>query len=510
MAVSIVAVLFASSLSLLSNPSSEIPPEISPTPARTAYTPHATIFINGNAGFLGSNATTGITNGSGTAVDPYIIEGWDIAALTADGIEIRNASVHFTIRNCYVHDDATAYFGIMLLNCTNGILSGNNCSLNPYGILLWLSNNNTLINNTCSNNDNGIYLQSSSNNTLSNNTCSSNKWYGIDLSSSNSYNTLVNNTCSDNRVGMNIIESNHNTLSNNTCSSNNDYGIYLYSVSNNTLSNNNCSNNNRGIYIYSSSSYNTLINNTCSDNNVGIYLYLVSNNTLSNNNCSSNNNVGIWAYSSSNNTLFNNTCSDNIAGIDIYSSSHNTISNNTCSSNSQGIKVTTFSSNNVLSNNTFSSNVQFGIYLSGWSSNNTISWNQVCNNTFQGVYLYSGSNNRVWNNTFYHNNGSGDTYNQAMNQALDSGGINWWNSTNGYGNYWADWTTPDDVYRFGIVDLPYNITGTRHAKDYYPLTSPKVSAPPIPEFSNLIVPILGMILSVLLIKSRHIMRREQF
>ncbi len=64
-------------------------------------------------------------------------------------------------------------------------------------------------------------------------------------------------------------------------------------------------------------------------------------------------------------------------------------------------------------------------------------------------------------------------------QAWDDGTDNWWNSSDGYGNYWSDWTTPD--YNMdGIVDFPYNISGNAGAKDYYPRTTTPTE--PIPEF----------------------------
>jgi parallel beta-helix repeat protein len=411
MAVLIVAVLFASSISLLSNRSSDIPP--APAPAGILYIPHGTISINGNAAFA-AQATAESWPGDGSSGNPYIIQNYSIDASSADGISLQNTNIYFIIRDCYIYDTTHTHhhYGIWLTTCLNGIVSTNSCSNSQgYSIVLSSSNNNIVSNNNCSNN-----------------------WRGIVLDPSNT----------------------GNTISNNTCSSNSNFGIYLGSSSYNDISNNTCSNSWVGVYLYSSSNSNIISNNTCNSNSV-------------------------WGY-----------------GILLeWSSNSNIISNNTCGFNSgggYGIYIRFSSDGNTLTNNNCSNNV-IGIILS--ASSNIIAWNEVCNNTNQGVYIGSGSYNRIWNNTLYHNNGSGDTYIQAKNQALDSGGINWWNSTNGYGNYWADWTTPDVTYRFGIVDLPYNITGPAGAKDYYPLTSPKVSAPPISEFSELIIPIVGLVLIAL-------------
>lgn len=75
------------------------PPALS-APIRIAYSTHNPILINGTAEFLGPMHTTGVTGGSGTIGDPYIIEGWDIDASGSNGIDIQNADVHFLIRNC--------------------------------------------------------------------------------------------------------------------------------------------------------------------------------------------------------------------------------------------------------------------------------------------------------------------------------------------------------------------------------------------------------------------------
>jgi hypothetical protein len=92
--------------------------------------------------------------------------------------------------------------------------------------------------------------------------------------------------------------------------------------------------------------------------------------------------------------------------------------------------------------------------------------NLICNNPGIGVSIYGGMYNRIWNNTFIGNNGSGI-------QAYDIGANNWntSGSPHGYGNYWDDWTTPD-ANSDGIVDNPYSIMGSAGAEDYYPLVSP--------------------------------------
>ena len=357
------------------------------TPARIAYTMHSPISIIGNGGF--TNAS-GVVWGSGTESDPYIIEGLDINASTANGIEIQNTDAHFIVRGCHVHDGGGDYYGIRLGDCANGTLENNNCTNNVVGIGLYLSSNNTLSKNNCSNNaDDGMCLVNSNDNTLS------------------------NNNCSNNRDGMYLVYSNDNTISSNNCSSNYLDGMYL---------------------VYS------------------------NDNTLSNNTCNSNYLRGIAAYSTSNNTLNNNTCS---------------------------------------------SNSVFGIYLG--PSSNTLSGNLICSNGNYGVYATAESVNcRINNNTFVGNNGAGSVYNPSHVQASDDGTSNSWNSTDGYGNYWSDWTTPDVAPPDGIVDVPYDIAGSAGAKDYYPLTTAPTE--PIPEFG--VMPIVVMVFLAAVLLTREARRRK--
>ncbi len=290
-------------------------------------------------------------------------------------------------------------------------------------------------------------------------------------------------------------------------------GISLSNCVNGILESNNCSQGNCGISLYSSSN-NTLVNNNCSGNfdyynqwssRLGILLDSSSYNTLCDNNCS-NNEEGIRAYSSSYNTLRENNCSsNNVTGIALeVNSNHNTLRDNTCNSNRGYGVVITFSSNdNAVSNSSCSLNNGAGMYFSFSSNNNEISSNQVFGNGWYGEYVWSGSGNRFWNNTITNNNGAGSAYDPNHVQAFDRTG-NWWNSTDGYGNFWGDWTTPDLVPPFGIVDLPYDISGDAGAKDYYPLTS--TPSEPIPEFG--MFPFAVMVLLVAIVLISHETKRR--
>jgi len=254
-------------------------------------TAHGPIHINGNGQFTSAN---GVTGGSGTQSNPYIIENWDI-----DGnggtycIWIENTTAWFVIRNCNLWNATNIASepwgtGIYLKNVTNGALQNNNCSGNFNG---------------------GIYLDSSSNNNITNNNCSGNSYDGMLLWLS-SNNTITGNNCSGNsNQGIFIESSSNNTLSNNTCSDNSNVGIYLKSVSNSTLLNNTCSGNSIGISVYYSSNNNTITNNNCSANyNHGMCIQTSSsNNTVAYNYFYSNTKYAInITFGASNNLIYHN------------------------------------------------------------------------------------------------------------------------------------------------------------------------------------------------------------
>lgn len=64
--------------------------------ATSQYQPHGPILIVENGGFTSAN---GVTGGSGTIPDPYVISGWNITSSTSNGVEIRNTTANFVARN---------------------------------------------------------------------------------------------------------------------------------------------------------------------------------------------------------------------------------------------------------------------------------------------------------------------------------------------------------------------------------------------------------------------------
>ena len=140
----------------------------------SAFTPRAPIRISGNLNFTGEN---GVIHGSGSEIDPYVIEHWDINVSEPHtwGIYIENTSAYFVIRNCYIHGSPSHTLqtnGIYLSNVTHGVIEGVVCNNSGNGFSLLQSFNNILVNNTLDNGYGGISLIRSDGNTLINNTVS--------------------------------------------------------------------------------------------------------------------------------------------------------------------------------------------------------------------------------------------------------------------------------------------------------------------------------------------------
>ena len=83
---------------------------------------HGAIMITGNSDFTAAN---GVTGGSGTESDPFIIEGWDIVFETGTGIIVSSTTSHLVIRNVHVVGLSWhATGGIVLTNSENITIEG--------------------------------------------------------------------------------------------------------------------------------------------------------------------------------------------------------------------------------------------------------------------------------------------------------------------------------------------------------------------------------------------------
>ncbi len=160
--------------------------------------------------------------GSGTLIDPYIIE-----LITIDGLNltscltIRNSNVYFRIQNCTFYNSGyNLYDGGIKLNSTlNGELKNNNCSFNnANGIILDSCQSIVITENSINNNQrSGLVLIDCSNIDIINNkeTINFNELYGIYLFNSH-YNDITNNTINNNGIGIFLNQSNYNSIDWNT------------------------------------------------------------------------------------------------------------------------------------------------------------------------------------------------------------------------------------------------------------------------------------------------------
>jgi basic membrane protein A len=313
-------------------------------------TSHDPIYIDGDDNFIPAN---GVVAGSGTAEDPYIIEGWDIDASTADGIRIRNTTAYFIIRNVYVHDGYYPYRGVVLEYVTNGKIDNVASRNNHGGIFLIRSNNVIITNSTLVNNSDGIgFFLGVYNIVIANNVILYNSSYGIRLAEYGngdiiiencivgnngagiglSYkpplaplsSSIVKNTVVENNRSRSIFLRGSNNVFVNCILRNNgryggygEYGIWIEGLADEPANNNvieNCYIENSGssgiVLRYSPNS--TIINNTVLNNGfTGIYVRASENTTIENNTIENNEGDGIYLHYTANNRLRNNALSNN-------------------------------------------------------------------------------------------------------------------------------------------------------------------------------------------------------
>jgi parallel beta-helix repeat protein len=293
----------------------------------SALTTHAPIFIDGNSGFVPAN---GVTGGSGTASDPYIIEGWDINAATAHGIEIRNTTSYFTIRNVTVHDGSPNNYGaIVLQNVTNGIVT-NVTSTNNNGLALLSSVSNTkVLNSTALGGHGYISVSSSRNNVIAFNYVQPYGWGGINVDGE--YNDVIGNTITNWGNGINLGGYFNNIIGNKISPPGTWYGIAIwYYGGNHTIVGNDVSGGNNA-FLLAGSSGNNITGNRAHHSSLGMrisgYVHPCSSNYVVGN-IVEDNYYGIYTmyegYTPFGNFIYNNYLRNTINAYDIGTNNWNT------------------------------------------------------------------------------------------------------------------------------------------------------------------------------------------
>jgi len=194
----------------------------------------------------------------------------------------------------------------------------------------------------------------------------------------------------------------------------------------------------QGIYLSNSTNCD-ISGNTSESNYGGISLWQSNSNVISYNITRQNYLQGIWLSESSNNTVRGNQTSNNgFFGIVLDPNARsNTIDSNLVRSNATGIRLW-ISDGNVITNNTISNVIlNAGIDLND-SNDNQIIHNNFLSNDLQAVFCCFGPGN-------------------SFSDAAPGGG-----------NYWGDWTSPDNN-NDGFVDYAYEFMGGR---DELPFTTP--------------------------------------
>jgi len=185
----------------------------------------------------------GICTGSGTLINPYIIED-----LVIDGggsgncILIENSTVFFIIQNCTLYNAGVSRWDaeIHLSYVNNSLLVNNNCSYgNQEGIVLYYSHHNKVVGNIVNiNNFLGILLIDSNYNIIENNECNNNH-HGISLANSDN-NSIRENTINYNSDGIYLDHSNFNNIISNILIENSHHCIFQKDCEGNYLLDNRC------------------------------------------------------------------------------------------------------------------------------------------------------------------------------------------------------------------------------------------------------------------------------
>ena len=429
------------------------------------------IIINGDAEFA-EMAKLMNWSGNGSADNPYVIENLTIQPpLGMNGIYISNTSVYFTIRKLKViyasnPKECVRAAGLYLSHVANAIIENSVFESNKVGVYLYNSSSIVVRNSLFVKNSEGLRSEDCENVKIEDNIFYGDE-IGIFLLQSGDAN-ITGNYLEKNDVSIGVRECEKITIYMNDVYGHWDTGIGIVKSTDIHILRNNVSVEKGrvweercgyGISAYSSN-FVVIENNSIDGNYSQVY--------------------GMGFDESENLTVEGNIVEKNaFDGLEIFCRAKNIlIEKNKISFNRyNGVKLVN-SKGIVLRRNEITYNYR-PVYPSGYwgigihvdeSSENLIVENLIAFNGL-GIRIVRGNSSRIYNNTFFYNALSGDRYNKYHIQAQAIDSHNYWNSSSGCGNYWADWVRNNDTNDRdgdGIVDWPYKL-GEGSERDYFPL-----------------------------------------
>ncbi len=154
----------------------------------SALSPHSPIVILGDSDFTAAN---GVTQGDGTAANPYVIEGWSFDTSAGPGIQVRDTTVFFVIRDVTLNGGAwgmalvvanaahalvqgvtvsNAGCGVRIEACTGAVVRGITARYCIEGVLLFRSDSCTVMESNFQSNNVGVEIADSTNAMIYSNT----------------------------------------------------------------------------------------------------------------------------------------------------------------------------------------------------------------------------------------------------------------------------------------------------------------------------------------------------
>jgi parallel beta-helix repeat protein len=492
-----------------------------------AFTPHDPIYISGDSDFSDGD-DDGVTGGTGTFSDPYVIDGWSISAGAAHGIHILNTNVYFVIANVSIsHDEYNYnnYHGVYLYNADNGRVE--NCNITGWvkrGVLVESSsdikiNDNTIGNHASIGNDRyGVYIDTCSGSLRVERNNVSEANYGIFVKLSNGALIEDNNITGTIRGGIVPSSSKYAVIERNTMTQGGVMVLgYAIADFNSHKLNDNYVNGKEVRYVKNASGFaftaedlGQVILANCSDVTLaemefvdvaaGINLGHCNDTTISNCECTDNGWYGILTSYSRNVTAVESTFAGCSAGVFAYVG--NSLHFERCAftgSENWGLYAYLVSELSVtqstIAENDYPSHVTYGIlYVSSSSSvdqDSYITYNVIRDN-YYGIVLQNVGGVHVNHNDFVNNTvHANDT---ASTENYWDDGVE--------GNFWDNYTGPDEDPPIGIGDDPFKIDDGSY--DYYPLVDQV-----IPEFGDVVIPVTSMIVLFAILTARKRKQRTR-